>query len=187
MSQNIKNIVVLVGMMGCGKTTIGRQLARHLGLPFADSDETIEARAGRAITEIFAQNGENHFRTLEEEIIEHIIKEITENPAKTGIMALGGGALGSEKTRALIKQKTTAIWLKAPSETLRARLKTAQDRPLLAGGDKYAILDRLLAEREPFYQEADIIIDATGSSEHIMEAIIGALRKKKILRSPSTK
>ena len=187
MSQNIKNIVALVGMMGCGKTTIGRSLARHLGIPFADSDETIETRAGLPIAEIFAQNGEGYFRALEEEIIARLIKEIAANPAKTGIMALGGGALGSEKTRALIKQKTTAIWLKAPLETLHARLKTARDRPLLANSDKYAILDRLLAQREPFYQEADIIIDATGSSEHIMETIIGALRTKNILRSSSRK
>ncbi len=188
MTQNIKNMkdqlaqpVALVGMMGAGKTTIGRKLAQYLGVPFADSDDAIEAQTGQSVAQIFSEAGEAQFRILEADIIANLLMM-----TKTGIIALGGGALGSASTRALIRQKAAIIWLKAPPEVLRARVDADHSkRPLLADSNKYATIDRLLAEREPNYQNADIIIDAAASSELIMENIIHALQIKKILR-PST-
>ncbi len=186
MAKNIKNMkakllrpVVLVGMMGSGKTTIGRALARHLGLSFADSDEVIEAQTGLSVAQIFSQKGEPRFRALEADIVADLIQA-----PSAGVIALGGGALDNPATRVLLRQKAVTIWLKAPPALLSARIEAKPNkRPLLADGDKHAIVSQLLALREPHYQEANITLDATRPSEHIINTVICALRTKKILQS----
>ena len=189
MTENIKNRpaklarpIALIGMMGAGKTTIGRKLADHLAVPFADSDEVIEAQTGLSVAQIFAEQGEEQFRALEAEVVARLLAA-----PKTGVIALGGGALGNPASSALVRQKAATIWLKAPPALLSARIKSKPNkRPLLEDGDKHAILTQLLAQREPIYQGACITIDAARSCEQIMENIIRALRAKKILRSSIT-
>lgn len=148
----IERPLVLVGMMGVGKTTIGRKLAQLLALPFADADDEIEQAAQMSVSEIFERYGEAYFRDGERRVIARLLEG---GPA---VIATGGGAFVQPDTRALIKQSGTAVWLDSDVATLVDRVRRKDTRPLLRDGDPREILARLKAEREPAYAEAPISV-----------------------------
>src|SRR5271169_595415 len=144
--------VVLVGMMGAGKSTIGRRLAARLGLPFLDADGEIEAAAGMSIPDIFESRGEPDFRDGEARVIARLLDS---GPA---VLATGGGALMRQETRDRIRDKAVSIWLKADAEIIMRRVKRRSDRPLLQTADPEVTVDRLISEREPVYRQADLTV-----------------------------
>src|SRR5450631_2923287 len=144
--------VVLVGMMGVGKSTIGRRLAARLRLPFVDADAEIEAAAGMSIPDIFETHGEPHFRDGEARVIARLLDS---SPA---VIATGGGAFMREETRGRIRGKAVSLWLKADADIIMKRVKRRADRPLLQTADPAATVGRLIEEREPVYQHADLTI-----------------------------
>src|SRR4030088_1454088 len=144
--------VVLVGMMGAGKSTIGRRLSLRLRLPFLDADTEIESAAGISIPDIFETHGEPHFRDGEARVIDRLLDS---GPA---VLATGGGAFMREETRGRIRDKAISIWLKADADTIMRRVRRRADRPLLRTADPAATVGRLIEEREPVYQDADITI-----------------------------
>lgn len=172
-SLPIDRTIALVGLMGAGKTTIGRRLARALGLPFADADAEIVAAAGQSIPEIFAAHGECEFRRGERQVIARLLQD------RPHVLATGGGAFMDTKTRQLMKEKAITIWLKAPLEVLMRRVSRRDDRPLLQEDDPHAVMQRLMDERYPIYAEADITIESsTGPHSKAVVAIIAALRER---------
>jgi shikimate kinase len=144
--------VVLVGMMGAGKSTIGRRLAARLRLPFLDADTEIEQAAGMSIPDIFEVHGEPHFRDGEARVIARLLDN------GPGVLATGGGAFLREDTRNRINLQAISIWLKADAEIIMRRVKRRADRPLLQTADPAGTVERLISEREPFYQYADLTI-----------------------------
>ncbi len=145
--------VVLVGMMGAGKSTIGRRLSLRLRLPFLDADNEIElAHAGMTIPEIFAAYGEPYFRDGEARVIARLLD------GGPSVLATGGGAFMREETRNRIRDKAVSVWLKADADTIMKRVKRRADRPLLQTADPVGTVGRLIEEREPVYQRADITI-----------------------------
>lgn len=146
--------IVLVGLMGSGKTTIGRRLATRLGLPFIDADAEIEKAAGQSVSDIFAQHGEAAFRDGEKRVIARLL----ENGAQ--ILATGGGAFMDPDTRAAIAKLGISIWLKADLDVLMKRVARRADRPLLRQGDPRSVMERLIAERYPIYAQADITVES---------------------------
>ena len=145
-------LIVLVGMMGAGKSTIGRRLAARLGMPFLDADSEIEAAAGMSIPDIFEVHGELHFRDGEARVIARLLEG---GPA---VLATGGGAFMREDTRNRVGAKAVSIWLKADADIIMKRVKRRADRPLLQTEDPEATVGRLMREREPVYQHADLTI-----------------------------
>jgi len=167
----VAKTIVLVGLMGAGKSSIGRRLAQALCLPFVDADSEIEAAAGLTIAEIFARDGEAAFRNGERRVIARLL----ENP--TQVLAAGGGAFMDPATRALIRARAISIWLRADLELMLARVSRRNNRPLLKGGDRRAILEKLMAERYPVYAEAAITIDSVdGPPEEMVGRIVALLR-----------
>jgi shikimate kinase len=166
--------VVLVGMMGAGKSTIGRRLAARLGLRFLDADVEIEvAHAGMTIPEIFALHGEPYFRDGEARVIARLLDS---GPA---VIATGGGAFMREDTRNRIRDKAVSLWLKADVDTIMKRVKRRADRPLLQTEDPAATVSRLLEVREPVYQGADLTIASRDvPHDRIVEECIDALRAR---------
>jgi shikimate kinase len=146
--------LVLVGMMGAGKTSVGRRLAEVLRLPFRDADDEIEKAAGLTVSEIFERHGEAEFRRGER----RVIKRLLEGPPH--VLATGGGAFMDPDTRALIKQKAVSVWLKADLDVLMRRVLRRPTRPLLQVEDPRAAMTTLLAKREPIYAEADIMVQS---------------------------
>ena len=144
--------LVLVGMMGAGKTTVGRRLASRLKRQFIDSDEEIEAAAQMSIPEIFEQRGEAEFRAGETRVIARLLKE------RDIVLATGGGAFANAETRALVKAEALSVWLKADADVLFARVSRRSNRPLLKTADPRATLEKLIAERYPIYAEADVTV-----------------------------
>ncbi|OAF17204.1 shikimate kinase [Bradyrhizobium neotropicale] len=144
--------LVLVGMMGVGKSTIGRRLAARLRLPFVDADTEIEAAAGMPIPEIFERHGEPHFRDGEARVIARLLDG---GPL---VLATGGGAFMREETRGRIAAKAVSIWLKADHDVIMRRVRRRADRPLLRTADPEGTVTRLLTEREPVYRNADLTI-----------------------------
>src|SRR5437764_2627333 len=168
-----KRCVVLVGMMGAGKSTIGRRIAARLRLPFLDADTEIEAAAGMSIADIFETHGEPHFRDGEARVIARLLDS---GPA---VVATGGGAFMREETRNRVRDKAVSIWLKADAEIIMRRVRRRADRPLLQTADPAGTVDRLLGEREPVYQNADITIWSRDvPHEKIVEECIEALHAK---------
>jgi shikimate kinase len=164
--------VVLVGMMGAGKSTVGRRLALRLGLPFLDADTEIEAAAAMTIPEIFEIHGEPHFRDGEARVIARLL----EDGAK--VLATGGGAFMREETRNRIGAKAISIWLQADADVIMRRVKRRADRPLLRTADPAATIDRLIGERHPTYQTADITIASRDvPHEKIVDECIDALHQ----------
>lgn len=162
--------LVLVGLMGAGKTTIGRRLANRLDLPFVDADAEIEKAAGTSIADIFKDFGENHFRDGEQRVIARLLD--------TGpqVLATGGGAFVNEKTRAAIKEKGISIWLKADLDVLMKRVSRRSHRPLLQNDDPEAVMKRLIDERYPIYALSALAIDSKeGPHEAVVDEIICAL------------
>ncbi len=152
LARRIDRPVVLVGMMGVGKTSIGRKLSALLHAPFIDADEEIEQAAQMTISEIFAQFGEEYFRDGERRVIARLI----DGPGIRRVIATGGGAFVNPETRALILDKAIAVWLDSDVEVLVERVGRKDTRPLLREGDPREILTRLKAEREPAYAQAPI-------------------------------
>lgn len=145
--------IVLVGLMGAGKSSIGKRLAKELNVPFMDSDNVIAEAAACSISDIFEIYGETIFRDLEKRVL---VRLLTEEPPS--VIATGGGAFLNESIRQIIKEKAVSVWLKADLEVLYERVSRKRTRPLLERGDKREILSRLMVEREPFYSQADITI-----------------------------
>jgi shikimate kinase len=162
--------IVLIGMMGAGKSTIGRRLSARLRLPFVDADTEIEAAAGMSISDIFETHGEPHFRDGEARVIARLLDN---GPA---VVATGGGAFMREETRDRIRAKAISIWLKAEAEIILRRVRRRSDRPLLQTADPAATIERLLVEREPVYQTADLTIWSRDvPHERIVDECIEAL------------
>lgn len=162
--------IVLVGLMGAGKTAMGRRLAKRLNMPFVDADSEIEAAAGCTIEDIFEHHGEKAFRDGERRVIARLLAQ----PAQ--VLATGGGAFMDPRTRALTREKAISIWLRADRDLLLRRTARRNNRPLLKQGDPAQILERLIAQRYPIYAEADITVDTQdGPPEKTLEAILEAL------------
>ena len=162
--------IVLVGLMGAGKTTVGRRLARELGLEFLDADAEIEKAAGCTIPEIFENFGEPAFREGEQKVISRMLDDAPH------VLATGGGAFMNEETRAAILAKSVSVWLDADIPILLERVSRKNNRPLLKTGDPETILRNLAAERNPIYALADIRVESDGGAhETVVEAIITKL------------
>ncbi len=162
--------IVLVGMMGAGKTVMGRRLALHLGLDFVDSDGEIEAAAGMTIADIFAQYGEPYFRERENKIVERLIRE------GSRVVATGGGAFVHPATRATIRAHAVSVWIKAEFDVLMRRVRKRSNRPLLKTPDPEGTLRRLMTERYPVYAEADTTVDSSdGPQEVVVFDMIAAI------------
>lgn len=145
--------VVLVGLMGAGKSAVGKRLATRLGLPFVDADNEIEAAAGRTIEEIFQEEGEAAFRRGERKVMARLLRD-----TPVHVLATGGGAFMDPETRALIKERAVSVWLRADLDILVARTARKNHRPLLRWGDPRAILGDLIERRHPIYAEADLTV-----------------------------
>jgi shikimate kinase len=172
--------IVLVGLMGAGKSKIGRRLAARLNLPFSDSDLEIEAAAGESIEEIFANLGERVFRDGERRVIARLLA------GPVHVLATGGGAFMDPATRQLIEQRGVSLWLRANLDVLVSRVSRRNNRPLLKSGDARTILARLIEQRHPVYAQADIIVDSgEGSPEATVNRAIAALGTCSLATTPA--
>lgn len=154
MQQNNKKsvrIIAIIGLMGVGKTTLGLKLANKLGYYFIDSDQEIEDRQKRSIKDIFAQEGEPYFRTIEKEVIQEVILR-----EENIVLSLGGGAFMNEEVRASLKEKAVVVWLDAGIDHILHRVGYKDNRPLLNQVDKRKVLQDLMAQRRPIYAKADL-------------------------------
>jgi shikimate kinase len=169
--------VWLVGMMGAGKSAVGRELAHRLGWPFLDTDREIETRRGVAIAEIFAQEGEEAFRALEREVV----RDLAGRPV---VVALGGGALTRPELRRAVAEVGTLVWLRARPETLLSRVGAGDERPLLAGLDgaeRLARIRDLLAAREADYACASVVVETDAATvAELGERIARALAEREV-------
>jgi len=170
----LRKTVALVGMMGAGKTSIGKRLAARLDVPFSDADHEIEAAADMTVAEIFAKYGETEFRRLERSVISRLLHDAPH------VLATGGGAFMSDVTRTAMKEAAFTVWLKAPIDILLGRVRKRQEhdqsRPLLKSGDMRATLEQLSAVREPVYAQADMTLES-GDEPHavLVDKIVAAL------------
>jgi len=172
--------IVLVGLMGAGKTKIGRRLAARLNLPFFDSDNEIEAAAGETIEEIFRHRGEAVFRAGERRVIARLL---TRPPH---VLATGGGAFMDAGTRAAITRSGISVWLRADLDVLLARVARRTDRPLLQQKDPRAVMAALIEQRYPIYAEADLVVDSgEGPADQTAARVIAGLADcPKALQAP---
>jgi shikimate kinase len=165
--------IVLVGLMGAGKSTVGRRLAERLELPFVDADLEIERAAGKTIPEIFADHGEAYFRDGERRVISRLIDHGPQ------VLATGGGAFMNADTRTDIGAKGISVWLKADFDVLMRRIRRRHDRPLLKTEDPGATLRRLMEQRYPVYELADITVQSReGPHDKIVDEIMSALAQR---------
>ncbi|WP_421739122.1 shikimate kinase [Caulobacter sp.] len=172
--QALRNrTIVLVGLMGVGKSSVGRRLAQALDLPFRDADNEVESAAGRSIPEIFAELGEEAFRDGERRVIARLLEE------PPHVLATGGGAFVNEETRALINQHAISVWLKADIELLARRVGRKDNRPLLKNKDPFEVLTHLAEVRYPAYAQAQVHVE-TGDTPHAVavDAVIAALQAR---------
>lgn len=168
----VPRTIALVGLMGAGKSCIGRMLAATLGLPFVDADKEIEAAAGCSIEDIFATHGEAAFREGERRVIARLLTQ------PKMVLATGGGAFMDPETRRLIRERATSVWLRADIELLLRRTARRNNRPLLKRGDPREILRRLIDERYPVYGEADVTVDSVdGPPEVTLARVMEGLRR----------
>ena len=175
-----RRTIVLVGLMGAGKSKIGRRLAARLDLPFFDSDHEIEAAAGESIEEIFANRGEQVFRDGERRVIARLLAQ------PVHVLATGGGAFMDESTRAMIERRGVSLWLRADLDVLVARVSRRNNRPLLKGGDARTVLGELIKRRYPVYREADIVVESgEGSPELTVTRAIAALAGCPLATTPA--
>jgi shikimate kinase len=171
--------IVMIGLMGAGKSAIGKRLAAWLELPFSDADQEIERAAGRTISDIFAENGESYFRDGERRVLARLLAE---GPK---VLATGGGAFMNPETRARIAEAGISVWLRADLDTLMQRVMRRDNRPLLKAPDPRAVMQKLIAERYPVYAEADLVIDSRDvAHEVIVDEIVRALRNCPKLAGP---
>ena len=168
--QRLDRPIALVGLMGVGKSTIGRRLANALGRPFVDADHAIEDAAQHKISEIFEQFGEDYFRDGERRVIARLIEE------HDGVIATGGGAFVNDDTRALILEKAIAVWIDCDIDTLVERTARKNTRPLLKTGDPREILSNLYENRKGFYSQAQIhVMSDAGPHDYTVTKILEAL------------
>ena len=168
--RRLERTIALVGMMGVGKSTVGRKLAESLAAPFVDSDEEIEKAAGLSVQEIFAMHGEPEFRRGERRVIERLLS------GPPIVLATGGGAYMDATTRALLKEKAVTVWLRADVDLIWKRVNRRDTRPLLKRDNPRQVLADLLAVREPIYAEADLTIDSgEGPASDAVKTICEAL------------
>jgi shikimate kinase len=158
--------IVMVGLMGCGKSAVGRRLAVKLGLPFVDADEEIEKAAGKSIEDIFADHGEPYFREGERKVLARLLRSGSQ------VLATGGGAFMNAETRAAIVQCGISVWLKADLALLVRRVGKRNNRPLLKTGDPEAVMQSLMDVRYPIYAEADITVESRDVPHEIIVAEI---------------
>jgi shikimate kinase len=156
----------MVGLMGCGKSAVGRRLAVKLGLPFVDADEEIEKAAGKSIEDIFADHGEPYFREGERKVLARLLRSGSQ------VLATGGGAFMNAETRAAIAQCGISVWLKADLALLVRRVGKRNNRPLLKTGDPEAVMQSLMDVRYPIYAEADITVESRDVPHEIIVAEI---------------
>ncbi len=168
---DLHKTVVMVGMMGAGKTAVGRALAARLGVPFLDSDAEIESAANMTIPEIFERDGEAFFRTKESQVIGRLLDE------KKGILSTGGGAFLSDANRQMISDKGASVWLRADLEVLWNRVRNKDTRPLLRTADPHATLRALYEARVPVYAQADLVAESDGDTaiEDMVDRVLAAL------------
>jgi shikimate kinase len=172
LTKRLDRPIVLVGLMGVGKSTVGRRLAKRLGLPFVDSDSAIEDAAGFSAAEVFERYGEHDFRDGERRLVARLIE------GEVRVIATGGGAYVDARTRQLLNERAITIWLDAPVDILTERTSRRDTRALLRGGDPRSILQRLGDERRPSYQEAHIHVKSgDGAHNDVVDAIIHALEE----------
>lgn len=173
LSRLLDRPIVLVGLMGAGKSTVGRRLAKRLGLDFVDSDVEIEDAAGATTAEIFARYGEADFRDGERRLVARLID------GSVKVIATGGGAFNDPRTRELLNERAITIWLDAPLDVLAERTGRRDNRPLLKGGNREEKLARLMDERLAYYSEAQIrVTSGSGAHGEVVEAIIAALQQR---------
>lgn len=156
--------IVLVGLMGAGKTAIGRRVAATLGLPFVDSDHEIETASRMTVAELFDKYGEPEFRALEQRVILRLLHDGAQ------VLATGGGAFINGDTRAAVRSQAVSVWLKADLDTLMARVMKKQNRPLLRTENPRAVMEKLMAARYPVYAEADITIQTREERREVIAA-----------------
>ncbi len=154
--------IVMVGMMGAGKSSIGRRLANRLGLAFVDADTEIEQAANATISEIFDTHGEAYFRDGERRVIQRLLDGVPK------VLATGGGAFINAETRAAIRSAGVSVWLMADRDLILQRVRRRSNRPLLKTADPEATVDRLLADRDPIYAEADIHVQSRDVAHEIV-------------------
>jgi shikimate kinase len=165
-----RRTIALVGLMGVGKSSVGRRLANALDLPFRDADAEVEAAAGRSISDIFTDLGEAAFREGERRVIARLLD------LPPHVLATGGGAFMTPETRSLIKSRAISVWLKADLEVLARRVSRKDTRPLLAGKNPLDVLRAQAEARYPAYAEADIVVETGDAAHHVtVEQLIGAL------------
>ncbi|WP_394761466.1 shikimate kinase [Phenylobacterium sp.] len=165
-----RRTIALVGLMGVGKSSVGRRLASALELPFRDTDSEVETAAGRSVADIFADLGEAAFREGERRVISRLLDQ------EPHVLATGGGAFMHDQTRDLIKSRAVSVWLKADLEVLARRVSRKDTRPLLAGKDPLEVLQAQAESRYPVYALADITVETGDAAHHVtVEQVIDAL------------
>ena len=176
----LSHTVALIGLMGAGKTTLGRHFAKSLSIDFVDSDEEIVKRAGISIREIFELGGEEKFRNIEQRVMVEILKR------PPMVLSTGGGAFISPHNREILNSNAITIWLRAKPETLISRMENLKNRPLLAKGDPLLTLSDLHREREPYYRRAHVVIDTDNlSSGQSLKTLASELKERNILKLQS--
>ena len=177
---SLPRTVALVGLMGAGKSAIGKRLALRLGLPFVDADDEIERAAGCSIAEFFERHGEAAFRAGERRVIARLLTD------PIHVLSTGGGAYVDPDTRALMRGKALTVWLRAELEVLYDRVRKRSHRPLLRQGDPREILAGLMSKRHPIYAEADIIVESTAQPvDRTTDEVIAAVRRYVETHRPS--
>lgn len=172
LTEKLDRPIVLVGLMGAGKSTVGRRLAKRLGLPFVDSDKEIEEATGSTAADLFERYGENDFRDGERRLVARLID------GTVRVIATGGGAFVDPLTRQLLNERAITVWLDAPVEVLTERTGRRDSRPLLRTGNRSATLARLARQRHPMYAEAHIRIPSGDAAHrHVVEAIVAAVEE----------
>lgn len=170
LTDKLDRPIVLVGLMGAGKSTVGRRLARRLGLPFVDSDTAIEEASGTSTADLFERYGEHDFRDGERRLVARLVD------GTVRVIATGGGAFVDPSTRQLLNERAITVWLDAPVDVLAERTGRRNTRPLLRSGNRSATLARLSEQRQPMYAEAHIrILSSDTAHSHVVDAIIAAV------------
>ena len=172
----LSRTVALVGMMGAGKSSVGRRLAARLGVGFKDADSEIELAAGCPISEIFDRFGESAFRDGERKVIARLLGD------PPHVLATGGGAFIDAATHARLKESAVTVWIRAPVDVLLMRVQRRDNRPLLRGGDPRATLEKLLCERTPVYAQADVTVESDdGPHSMAVDQIVAALKAREVV------
>jgi shikimate kinase len=170
LTKRLDRPIVLVGLMGAGKSTVGRRLARRLGLPFVDTDAAIEDAAGFSAAEVYERYGEDDFRDGERRLVARLVD------GQVRVIATGGGVFVDPRTRQLLNQRSITVWLDAPVDVLASRTSRRDTRPMLRNGDPKGTLERLAKERRPAYSEAHIrVTSGDGAHGEVVESIVRAL------------